>query len=131
MSRGRVLRKHHIARAELRFAPTTLFVFGDNMSQTGYGGQAKEMRGEMNAVGIPTKWRPERGPGAYFADVDFAHVREAIDSGFVRLEAALTAGYDVVFPADGIGTGLAELEQRAPFIFSYIQEKITTLEAPR
>jgi len=45
----------HITRQMLRAEPGTLWVFGDNLQRKGLGGQAKEMRGEPNAIGIPTK----------------------------------------------------------------------------
>lgn len=38
--------RDHITRAMLRAEPEKLFVFGDNFVRTGFGGQAKEMRGE-------------------------------------------------------------------------------------
>lgn len=59
----------YITRQMMRAEPTTLFVFGDNLAQVGYGGQAKEMRGEPNAVGIPTKRKPSRtAPDEFFTD---------------------------------------------------------------
>ncbi|KKL05458.1 hypothetical protein LCGC14_2605850, partial [marine sediment metagenome] len=50
--------RDHITRQMLRDEPDTLFVFGDNMQRRGLGGQAFAMRGEPNAVGIPTKIFP-------------------------------------------------------------------------
>ncbi len=34
----------------------------------------------------------------------------------------------VVIPADGIGTGFAELDKRAPKTFAYLQQKLAELE---
>lgn len=112
-----------ITRAMLRAAPETLFAFGDNMFRAGNGGQAKEMRGEPNAVGIPTKWNPGTGISAYFDDRenDLARCREEIDDAFGRLFMHLANGGDVVWPEDGIGTGLAQLATRAPSILAYIE----------
>ena len=127
--RGRVIREKVITRAMLRAAPRTLWVFGDNMRGRGLGGQAAAMRGEPNAVGVPTKWRPERTPGAYFTDDDWqdGDVRHAIFDAFRRIEAALAEGRDVVIPADGLGTGLAELPARAPKIHAFIENSIAEL----
>jgi hypothetical protein len=50
---------------------TTIFLFGDNMQRTGLGGQAKEMRNEPNAFGVPTKWKPTMQDDAFFTDDDF------------------------------------------------------------
>ncbi len=44
-----------IRREDVRAEPDKIFLFGDNLKESGYGGQAKEMRGEANARGIPTK----------------------------------------------------------------------------
>jgi hypothetical protein len=53
--RGKVIRLKHITREMVRADPSTVFVFGDNMARNGLAGQAKEMRGEPNAIGVPTK----------------------------------------------------------------------------
>lgn len=106
-----MVRQVWITRADIRANPTRLYVFGDNMSQSGYGGQAKEMRGEVNVVGIPTKWRPGRKEADYFTDNDANHpvVIAALDHAFGVVQAALRQGITVVLPQAGIGTGLAEL----------------------
>lgn len=131
--RGRVIRERIITRAMLRATPRTLWVFGDNMERRGYGGQAGAMRGEPNAVGIPTKWRPERTPGAYFTDADWENgdVRHAVLDAFRRIEEALAEGRDVVIPADGVGAGLAELPTRAPKIHAVIERSIAGLANAR
>lgn len=127
---GRVFRTARIAREEVRANRNAVYVFGDNMVGKGFGGQAAAMRGEINAIGVPTKWRPERDPGAYFVDDDWSDgdVRHAIFGAFDRIEAELTAGRDVVIPSDGLGTGLADLPRRAPRIADYIGKRIADLE---
>lgn len=110
----------HITRAMMRAEPRTLFAFGDNIGRKGYGGQAREMRGEPNAVGIPTKWLPSMSEDAFFKDSDFDRVRAAIEVPLGRLAQHLANGGVVVWPEDGIGTGLAELQMRAPRIYAYI-----------
>lgn len=110
--------RKRITRAMLRAEPDTLFVFGDNMARTGYGGQAMEMRGEPNAVGIPTKWSPGMSPVDFFTDRDFDQARVAIDDAFHLLRRHSGS---IVWPEDGIGTGLAELPQRAPKIWAHIE----------
>lgn len=111
-----------ITRTMLRAEPNTLFVFGDNMRERGLGGQAKEMRGEPNAVGIPTKWEPTNAERAFFTNGDFEAVRGLIAQRFEYLEFHMRNGADVVWPADGIGTGLAELPKRAPAIWQLIED---------
>ena len=124
-----VIRKHHISRAEIRLAPNVLFMFGDNMQRRGLGGQAAEMRGELNAVGVPTKWSPGITEADYFTDMDLGNdqVRSRIDAAFGRVEHWLRIGNDVVIPTDDIGTGRAQLERRAPVLLRYINDKIAEL----
>lgn len=110
-----------ITRQMLRLEPQTIFVFGDNMSGRGLGGQAKEMRGEPNAVGIPTKWSPDMHPDSFFLDRELERVRPKIDAAFLRLAFHMLKGGAIVWPADGIGTGRAELPQRAPLIWELIE----------
>jgi len=113
--------RDRITREMLRAEPHTLFVFGDNMVARGLGGQAKELRGEPNAVGIPTKQLPEMSEMAFFRDEDLPRAREKIDRAFLRLTFHMLKGGKIVWPAAGIGTGLAQLEQRAPAIWQLIE----------
>lgn len=117
-----------ITRAQLKHEPLALFVFGDNMEGFGSGGQAREMRGEFNAVGIPTKWAPNMSPAAFFADADFDEVRPSIDAAFERLERHIAKGGHVIWPEDGIGSGLADLPRRSPKIWHYIETRRMGLE---
>lgn len=110
-------------RKLIRAYPDTLFVFGDNMARKGYGGQAAEARDEPNAIGIPTKWAPNSW--AFFKNSDFDEVVPTIDAEFLKLH--MHHG-KVVWPADGIGTGLARLSECAPIIHVYIEEKLLDLQ---
>ena len=103
------------------------------MAGRGMGGQAAAMRGEINTVGVPTKWRPDRDDAAYFSDDDWSdgNVRHALFGAFAAIERALSEGRDVAIPADGLGTGLAELPQRAPKIHAYIEGRIARLQESR
>lgn len=128
---GRVLRQRRIDRAHLHAHPERVYAFGDNMVRHGRGGQAREMRGEPNAIGVPTKWRPDNDEDAFFDDRtfdEFPIVKAAIDVAFMRLWEAMANGRDVVIPADGLGTGLADLANRAPTVLTYIEAKIAALE---
>lgn len=124
---GKLLRPARITRADLRANPDTLYAFGDNMARRGMGGQAREMRGEPNAVGVPTKWEPTMHAGAFFDDKDTL-AYEAIEGEFDRLAWHLRAGNTVAIPADGLGTGLADLPRRAPRIHAYIEGRIRQLQ---
>jgi hypothetical protein len=55
--RGRLIVVVRPTRATARRYTDALFAFGDNLARTGRGGQAAALRGEPNAVGIPTTTR--------------------------------------------------------------------------
>lgn len=124
---GRIVKVKRYYRFMLKNNPETLYVFGDNYVQRGRGGQAKECRGEPNAVGIPTKWAPSMAESAFFSDEDFDKVKDRIDEGFEMLEAHLRANGEIVWPGDGIGSFLARLPEKAPTIFEYIRKRYVQL----
>lgn len=116
--------RDHITRDMLRAEPEKLFVFGDNFDRVGYGGQAKEMRGEPNAVGIPTKKSPSMREEAFFTDKSTKFWEIHTSGAIAKL---LTFEGTIVWPAAGIGTGLAQLKTRAPRIWRAIQKLNTGL----
>jgi len=128
---GIIIREKFITRKMVQeYRNKAFFVFGDNILRQGFGGQAKEMRGEPNVIGIPTKWKPTTSSTAYFSDsdYDFIGVRLAIDNAFTMIEKVLEAGFNIYIPLDGIGTGRAKLNVTAPIIFKIIEDKIKELE---
>lgn len=130
----KVERMKWITRNIVRANPDKLFLFGDNVLKTGFGGQAKEMRGEPNAIGIPTKETPSRHNDAYWTDAEFNRNTLLIDAAFDEMwelwSEILMMGDEptIVIPSDGLGTGLAELDKRAPKTFAYLQDKIDELD---
>lgn len=116
-----IVRQSRIYRADLQANPDVLYVFGDNVRRVGMGGQAGEMRGEPNAVGIATKWSPGREEDDYFSDDEYQTATAIIQQDFAPVKLSLRLGATVVFPLDGIGTGLSELPERAPRIFEYLR----------
>lgn len=119
-----LVRRKWVERADLRANPEMLFVFGDNLARTGYGGQARDMRGEPNAVGLPTK----RSPHVYLSDEDLDEVDHVTTADRARLIEWISKGGTVVWPADGIGTGLARLREAAPKIADLYDRLLTALE---
>ncbi len=123
----------YITRKEVRSSPHKLFLFGDNLQRRGLGGQAREMRGEPNAIGIPTKKRPAITPDSYFTDEEFDANRVSIDRAFLEIVERLLASVGpsiLVIPSAGLGTGRAELEQRAPRTFAYLERRLRELADP-
>ena len=118
-----------ITREFVRSHPTWLFVFGDNLARKGLGGQAREMRGEPNAVGIATKRSPSMNSDAFFSDSDIHNVivMGAIKDSFRILEFHLLSGDVVVIPKNGVGGGLANLPVNAPLIDTFIKDSISRL----
>ena len=75
-----VIFQKFIYRADLQNNPDVLYVFGDNLVRKGRGGQAKEMRGHPNAVGVATKNTPGHGERHhYFSDGNFEEQQKVID----------------------------------------------------
>ena len=124
-----VLFMSSITREFVRSHQTWLFVFGDNLAKKGLGGQAREMRGEPNAVGIATKRSPSMNSDAFFSDSDIHNVivMGAIKDSFRILEFHLLSGDVVVIPKNGVGGGLANLPVNAPLIDKFIKDSIERL----
>ena len=110
-----------IYRTDLKANPDWLYVFGDNLARRGLGGQAAQMRGEPNAIGVPTKKLPSLTHDAFFTDEEYEANKAVLQEEFNKIFAALREGKTVVFPEDGIGTDRAQLAQRAPKTYKALQ----------
>ena len=122
-TQGKIEIRERITRQDLHAEPDKIFLFGDNLKQTGYGGQAKEMRGEENAAGIPTKKAPSNREDSFFTDKEFDANKKAIDEAFDKIPPGKT----IVIPRGGIGTGLARLEEKAPQTYAYLNAKLSEI----
>lgn len=111
-----VILQKFITRQDLRDNPDKIYVFGDNEARQGLGGQAGQMRGEPNAHGIATLKMPE-----FWTDAEYYRQCQILDHDFALLFRAKSEDRTIVLPADGIGTGIADLERRAPQTFQYLQ----------
>ena len=116
-----------ITRKMLQDEPNTLFIFGDNLMRRGLGGQAKEMRGEPNAIGLPTKHAPSMDEDSFFTEDDIKFLMEPVAVIISKLVSHLENGGTVVWPQDGVGTGRAELKKRAPNIYCLYENVLKTL----
>lgn len=122
-----VLYQKMISRSDLKANPTVLYLFGDNDVRRGFGGQAKEIRGEENAVGVRTKARPCMGDDCYWSDQTLVENMAKIDQDLAPVREHLRRNGIVVVPVDGIGTGYSQMEQRCPMTFAYLQEALAGL----
>lgn len=124
----KIEREKWITREMVRANPDKVFLFGDNVERRGMGGQAREMRGEPNAFGVPTKLSPQMNEHAFFSDLHLAYNCERIDQSLEFLKDINYWDKTIVIPADGLGTGLAELDKRAPKTFAYLEKRLAELE---
>jgi hypothetical protein len=109
-------------RTYIKAHPDWLFIFGDNLDRAGMGGQAAEARGEPNAIGIATKRSPHMGTTAFLGDQDYDEWFAAEKPTLARLMTASRSGRTIIWPLDGIGTGLANLERQSPSIWNDIEQ---------
>jgi len=125
-----MIKQHRIYRVDLKNNPNVLYLFGDNLARTGFGGQAAEMRGEPNAHGFATKVSPGHNVEDLVFDGNILH-KAVIDAELFSLKKRLDeCAWDaVVWPLDGIGTGLAAMQDNAPILLKYLTDQIFNLIA--
>lgn len=97
-----------------------IYIFGDNLQRTGTGGQAV-IRNNENAFGIVTKLKPTRNDDAYMSDDNIDMNKQNIDSDINKIK---NDGRTIVFPKDGLGTGLAKLKEKAPQTYNYLKQRL-------
>jgi hypothetical protein len=113
-----------ITREYIKKNPDKIFLFGDNLQKRGLRGQSAEMRGEPNAIGIPTKKRPSMNENAFFSDFEYEQNKYFIDEALKQIPK----GKEIIIPKMGLGTGLAQLDKRAPKTFKYLQYRLSQLK---
>jgi hypothetical protein len=112
--------KKYITRNYVQQHRDYIFVFGDNDQRFGYGGQAREIRGESNSVGIRVKKSPSMNENSFYTDNELMDNIIKIDSDINHLLEASYGSKTIIFPENGIGTGFAQLPVRAPKTFTYL-----------
>lgn len=103
-----------------------LFIFGDNNKQSGRGGQAI-IRYEPNTQGIPTKaaWDEFYNDDNY--EDNCKRISQSVDKCIQR-------GYNyssIVFPYDSIGTGLADLKNKAPKTWEFMINDLNRISSEK
>ena len=104
----------------------SLYIFGDNMISIGTGGQA-QIRYCNNSFGIPTKRLPSMTDESFFNDRD--DEKECIDINISQLKSIIDSNIyeNIILPYDGLGTGLAEMDKRSPYLFKYLNDSLSKL----
>jgi hypothetical protein len=115
-----------ITRCYVNFHLQYIFVFGDNDARTGFGGQAKEMRGALNAIGIRVKKLPSMQPGSFYTDNEFDENCRKLQEDLDKFDdyARDCRYHAIVFPKNGIGTGMAKLSVTAPKTWNFLVEEL-------
>lgn len=109
---------------ECRSNPNKLYVFGDNTLRKGNGGQAV-IREARNVIGVATKKLPGVSDESYFSDKSEEAVIIMTDLLEIINEYKLRNYEVIVFPADGLGTGLSAMPTRSPKLFKWMNETIS------
>jgi hypothetical protein len=112
-----------ITRELIKLNPKTVFVFGDNVDRMGFGGQAKECRGEANTIGVRTKWSPGTKDRDYFSDDNYERIKVLLDEDLDRIKSTFIKGYKIVL-LPGIGSGMAEMPKRCPRLYQYLIKEL-------
>lgn len=107
--------------------PDCLFVFGDNCERKGTGIKSGQsvIRHEPNSFGVVTKRKPKNTPDSFFDDTEKG--LELILVDLYRLYNESKNWKCVYFPAGGLGTGRARLNECAPCVFYYMSHLIKRL----
>ena len=123
------LYKGYWTRDEVQAQPNKVFLFGDNTKDrliTKHIPMTTQavIRGLKNSIGIDTKKNRYKNPDSYFSDDDFETFKIQVDAA---IKQAIDSGKIIVLPEDGIGTGKAMLETKAPKLFKYLMQQMFKL----
>ena len=116
-----------ITRDKVKENPDVLYLFGDNTVRQGLGGQAKEMRGEPNTLGIVSKKYPSNSSSSFYTDEDFYSWLEVFSSDIKNLAESVNSGKYRAIVIPQIGVGLADLPNKAPRIWNYLKSTLDSL----
>lgn len=118
-------------RSDVSKQTNKVFLFGDNTedrTKTHYIPSSTQavIRGLPNAIGIDTKKNRNTIPSSYLSNEDFEWFKKHVDT---QIQKAKDTNKIIVLPTDGIGTGKAMLKEKAPKLFTYLQNALNNLES--
>lgn len=99
------------------------YIFGDNELRTGRANQAI-IRGLSNAFGIRTKVAPSMNAGSFWTDDAYQNNCLMLDEDFGKVPV----NKSVYISEQGLGTGLAKLDIKAPRTYNYLLFKLRELK---
>ncbi len=108
---------------DVRNNPNKIFIFGDNNLRYGLGGQAI-IRQEPNTLGIRTKGSPNNNPSSFYSDDNYEDNIARISEDKKNINKKIKEGYTIVFSDGGYGTGLADLKNKAPKTFDFLNKRL-------
>lgn len=115
-------------REEVARDVDSVYVFGDNIQDNVRNFVPSQTQAVIrflpNAVGIVTKknrfWETE----SFFTDLDFEIFAAQLEVKIDLLKFYLFEGKNVIFPSDGLGTGKAQLKEKAPKCWEYLCKRL-------
>lgn len=117
-----------ITRGDVQANPNVLYLFGDNSIRRGLGGQAKQMRGEPNAIGIITKKYPCNEDRCFLSDEFYTTNKIDITVDIDRVINKFKRGGYINIIIPPLGVGMAKLPEKAPKTWEWLQSELNRLE---
>ena len=106
----------------------SVYVFGDNVDDylNHYVPSSTQavIRSLPNSCGIWTKKDRKWNDSSFFSDNDYSYFSEHLDTVIEMLYSYSDTGMTITFPSDGIGTGKAMLEEKAPLCWEYLCKRL-------
>lgn len=121
-----IIESDWFSREKCHANPKHLYVFGDNLLRKGEKGQAV-IRRCCNSAGVITKKYPSNNKDSFFLDVDINQFKEELEADISDIFTRMPKYEALVFPKDGLGTGLAALPTKSPLCFKYLSLRLEEL----
>lgn len=102
--------------------PQNCYIFGENQEQqdtSDRGSGQAIIRGQGNTFGFCTK----KSLYEYWTDKEYSENIVQIETDIQRA-VSIAKNYTLVFPYNGLGTGLSKLPQMAPKTFMYLSRRL-------
>lgn len=118
-----IVEKEYYTRKLVEENPQNLYIFGENEAQQGsirIGGGQAVIRGLENTFGFCTK----ESIMDFWSDMNYANNINKIEEDIKSLKAKSAFYENIVFPANGLGTGLSQCPKKCPRTFLYLSRRL-------